>query len=283
MPDDDELKKNKYLFRTSFHDEKTLKVEEMVYAGGPTLIRDMSNAIQKSRWSSEKLSEYCWIPGHITHLYLSAPVDANAEDVCEQVERVGMISFSRQPYKCTKTIPIPSFPPEGPHVFLVAFDDVDLSTLNRPTYLRRLAEDACLAVEVTHTHHNTFAIHKIYVSTHEWQGQFCLLPTEMEIFWHSATPGFSQRQPDGGLGHFIGILHGNMGKGYFSALIPKKDFLPLEHLLPKSCLYDSVNQRVVRFLKTLEEIPEEKMETIQTPEVLELLDKLEETVLDIME
>jgi hypothetical protein len=106
----------------------------------------------------------------------------------------------------------------------------------------------------------------------------------MEIFWQGTiTPGFSQRQPDDRLGHFIGIIHGNMGKGYFTALIPKEEFVPLEHLLQKSCLYDSVNQRVSRFLKALEKIPEEKVETIQTPEVLELLDKLERTVLDIVD
>jgi hypothetical protein len=284
MPDDEDPKKNKYLFRVSFRDEKTLKIEEMVYMGGPTLIGDMTKWLKTSRWTEKQMRKYCWVAGHITHLYLDNPVNPEAEDVCEQVEKARMITFSRQPHKCTKTIPTPSSPPQGTHVYLVAFNDVDISTVDRSTYLRLLAEDVCLAVEVTHKCHNTFTVQKIHVSTHEWLHKSCLLPTEMEIFWQgTTTPGFSQRQPDGGLGHFIGAIHGNMGKGYFTALLPKEEFVPLEPFLPKSCLYDSVNQRVARFLKTLEEIPEEKVETIQTPEVLELLEKLENTVLDIMD
>ena len=286
MPDDDPSNNllNKYIFRTHFRDHKILKLEAMVYAGGPSLKENMERSLKTDRgWDELYIQTYCWVPVHMTHLYSNITIDLGAQNICEQLGKSDFTSFSRQPNRYLESIDH-MFPeteiPKGPHVYIVAFDhEFDMTSRAKDAYIPSLVGDARLVIEVSHKRHTTFEINHIYVSTPEWQDGYWIRKEDIEIYFQGTeTPGFSQYQPTDGLGHFLGIIHGNIGKGYFSALIPKEEFQKHAHLLPKERLYNCASQRVARLSKTLYEIPEEKLDIVQTPRVMELLDELESIV-----
>lgn len=243
-----------------------------MYAGGPSLWSTKKQALQRGHWKEQEMQEYCWIPADITHLYLRTPVDPEAEDVLEQVEAANCTSFSRPPYKCVPSL-LPLFQEHTtPLVYVVAFDDVDRSSLDPSSFHAWLVEDACLAVEVLHKEGTTFEITHIHVSLHEWAEGYCVHEGDMNIFCNeTAHPGFAQFCSSSGLGHFIGFFSGTLGKGYFSALLTREEFQSHQHRIPASQRYTSAKQRITRLLHTLGETEEDP----QGAEVAPLLDQLE--------